>query len=593
MQPRGRTTVGRLWRASVLSLAAVGCEPDLVVGFAGRGEAAPGGASGDGTECNAGRSMVGSDAGGRVAVGSLPDGGEVSAGGSNDSGSIPSGLCASPGPSTTVPPPAQVVTKASNGSPIRSLVRVHANELPGPRLAGSNLGRSLATTGDLDHDGYDDLAIVGDYEGSPAVHLIYGRGKLPATIQLDRGEADAVLACPAALGEVEVTNAGDLDRDGQADLLVTLDVLSRRPGEGEAEISSEVPTDRVARTYLIYGTPIRLHGAIDLDAAQHPESIATLDVSLAADEPTVVATGVGDLDADGFDDFALTVRGSTPRVLVFYGGTKRVLGPQPAWAAANAVLETNEAGPLGITVARAGDVNADGHADLLVGVVDPGAATGPPGDGPGGQAYTMLVPGGPARFTGQQSLGRNATLLVGALGPSSIGDLDRDGADDILVRSETAAYLFYGCAQSELARQVELGEADARFSGVHLTPGTSRAQGPGDAGDLNLDGWPDFHLLSYAEDAPRGGVALHVVLGHAGRFSGAESIGDVSFTVLPDDGAMLDFSAASTGRLTGGRNRDLAFGMVSTPDHDPFGCVQLLGDWLANPRDASGVLVGP
>ena len=192
------------------------------------------------------------------------------------------------------------------------------------------------------------------------------------------------------------------------------------------------------------------------------------------------------MDGDGLDDLLIGAYGS--------GGTGAaylVLGPVTGTinlSTANATLVGEEAGDsAGYDVSNAGDVDGDGHDDLLV-----GAFRNSEGAHYAGAAYLVLGP-----VTGSRDLSLADAKLVGegrgdAAGPvSAAGDVNADGHDDILVgatnqgnRNEGAAYLVRG----PVTGTVDLSHADAKLVGAGPQDHAGYVSG---AGDVDADGRAD------------------------------------------------------------------------------------------------------
>jgi hypothetical protein len=208
------------------------------------------------------------------------------------------------------------------------------------------LGVAVASAGDINGDGYDDVIVSGvgaengqSFEGVAFVYLgsRAGLSHDPAW-SFESNQDNAFLG-------LSLGSAGDVNGDGFADVIVAA------PGYTD-ELRSQ------GRVYVFHGSASGL--------ASQPDWIAEGD-QREADFGTSVATA-GDLDRDGFDDVIIGAYNYTNgqlyegRVFV-YRGSPAGLGPTPAWQA-----ESNqEVGGLGVSVSTAGDVDGNGRPDLLIG----------------------------------------------------------------------------------------------------------------------------------------------------------------------------------------------------------------------------------
>jgi hypothetical protein len=389
-----------------------------------------------------------------------------------------------------------------------------------------DIGHVLAMPGDLDGDGFDDIVIgnvalpgptscVGESCASfrtTTITIVYGAPSMSADLAGRRATLQAWHG-----GQIDVAAAGDVDGDGHADLLVGDVGSSCAPGT----------------VLLLYGGT-RLSGTHELRTAGpviRDDSYCT---------GFGVPMGLGDLDGDGFDDFAVSARGdssvaTTAYLYVFYGGPERMEGRVSAQEAAALRLRTQDFHTRFGLAAPAGDVNGDGLADFLV------ARTGD---------HAHLVLGRRERATGEatiESLG--VPLATRSLhAPSGLGDLDGDGMDEIGLASATSDGLtrvLYG--RSEWGPLTVEEDAD-----VHLRAGSGCIV-LAHAGDVDGDGHRDFLC---GASGHRNGAAV-LVLGREGRLEGEVDLETEGVWVLGrslDDATLGTFGDATGHTVLGGRD---------------------------------------
>ena len=191
-------------------------------------------------------------------------------------------------------------------------------------------------------------------------------------------------------------------------------------------------------------------------------------------------TGIGDINGDGFDDFASGLPGRCQGAMTAAGSVTIVFGSSRANIGINSILPINTVtqielkglranGKLGQVIAGAGDVNGDGIADFALG--DPNYNNG------NGAIFVIYGSTSVQHLSQLSSLDFSKPIptnfgfriLSSAFGSqhfgSSIsiaGDVDGDGANDILVGQQnpngTWAYLIFGAKDS--AKLAELNDLD-------------------------------------------------------------------------------------------------------------------------------------
>jgi len=206
-----------------------------------------------------------------------------------------------------------------------------------------------------------------------------------------------------------VSAAGNVNGDTWGDILV-----------GAPKAAAPGSTVKQGLVYVFHGRP------------QGPTTVpvATLSAGLASLQASGFGTSVaaaGDINGDGYDDVVVGADRLKPGDLLPDAGALYIFYGRASGLSATpdlAVTGDRRDGRLGAAVAGAGDVNGDGHADVVAGA---------PGYSGRGAAYVFLgsasglVTETSQIITGTQGAARFGTAVAGA------GDINSDGFDDIVV----------------------------------------------------------------------------------------------------------------------------------------------------------------
>ncbi len=321
--------------------------------------------------------------------------------------------------------------------------------VPGVRFNGfdsrSRSGESVASAGDVNGDGLDDV-LIGTYARG-ASFMIYGQDAgtpLTGTIELsDVGSTVEGVRFNGPLPR-EVSSAGDVDGDGVGDVLIG---------------------DEDDTVYLIYGQDAgSLSGTIELyDVGTVVPGVKFSAESDRGGFSAWSVSSAGDVNGDGLDD--MLFRGFSHSNGLNLGKSYLIYG-QDSGAPLSGVIELSDVGAsvdgvkfngqhyqiIGRSVNSAGDVDGDGLGDLLISTgVDTFLVYGQDAGRPLPGTIELFevgttVPG--ARFTGS-----------GPLLPSSAGDVNGDGFADVIIGAPNSgqAFLIYGVPEPAMAVLVGLG----------------------------------------------------------------------------------------------------------------------------------------
>ncbi len=344
-------------------------------------------------------------------------------------------------------------------------------------------GHSVANAGDVNGDGFSDI-IIGAYEynsGQPnsgAAYIYYG------SLQgIDLNTFTKIENVPGShmLG-YSVSSAGDVNGDGFGDVVI-------------GDISYFVSWD--AQKGLIEGGALVYYGS---SQGLNTDTFSVLKNNQTESSFGWTVSSAGDVNGDGFDDVLVGDPNYDKQfdegAVVIYHGSQQGVSTTAA-----ITLEGNQQGEeFGLSLGCAGDVNADGFDDIIVGVPFHS-------NGQGSEGAALIFHGSIAGITNvPTTLENNVSGTRMGYSVSSVGDLNADGFNDIAVGCAAtdegvgAALIYYGSAAgiSNNSSKTTLTAEEPSYFGNSVSG----------AGDYNGDGYSDLIVGAMNYSPTKNGAAF-------------------------------------------------------------------------------------
>ena len=250
----------------------------------------------------------------------------------------------------------------------------------------SYFGTSACFVGDLDHDGRSEVAF-----GAPFASLNGPGSGMVCVYRANGTKLFTLLGANYQELGVSIAALGDVNQDGIVDFVV---------GSGE-------------------GLPAA-KGSVSVYSGADGALLKKIDGGESGGRFGSSVAGIGDVNSDGYPDFATVLSHSGGTITIWSGKDFGLLKSLGATAPGDAV---------GMVVANVGDIDGDGYADLGLGVprANTGASLGGLFRVYSGKTFAVLV----------EKSGSTVNAALGsALAPLG-GDWDGDGRADLLFTENT------------------------------------------------------------------------------------------------------------------------------------------------------------
>lgn len=361
--------------------------------------------------------------------------------------------------------------------------------------ANHYFGGAVAGAGDVNQDGHDDFIIGrGLYHPSmPSAGAAYVFSGQNGNLLYSYYGAN-----PEDNLGYSVSGAGDVNDDGFDDVIIG--------------------------TYHDDGN----YGSAFVYSGQDGDTLYVLHEESPGEHFGCSVSGVGDVNNDGFDDILVGAQFGD-RAYVYSGADASIL---------YTFYGESFGDNFGSKVSYAGDVNADGYFDILIGAHRNSAEAEC-----AGRAYVFSGKTGELIYTFS---GEYTYDYLGA-SLSAGGDINNDGFDDIIV----GAYLYPGGAANGRVDVYSGRTGELLWSRVGETNGGHYGSAVSGAGDIDQDGYADFMAYAYYNES-----------GHVLVYSGRT--GDVLYAIDGlEDGEQFGKSISNVGDVNNDGLEDVIIGAMN------------------------------
>jgi len=377
-----------------------------------------------------------------------------------------------------------------------------------------NAGESLSHAGDVNGDGFDDL-IIGTNALEDLSYVVYGSNTIPSSLNLTNLNGTNGFKIRGFGNDTEfVSSAGDINGDGLGDVLISYRYADPN-GNSAAGIC-----------YVIFGSSTSTSPSFILSNLNGSNGFEINGID-PGDWSGVSISCAGDVNADGIDDLIIGASLADPNGNNSAGESYVVFGSTIQFPSTLNLSTLNGSNGFvingidpndnsGHSVSTAGDINADGITDILIGARN----ADPNGNSSAGESYIVFGSNNqfPASINLSSLNGTNGFTINGidaidfsGNSVSPAGDFNADGIDDVIIGAFRAgpngttwageSYILFG---SNLPFPASINLSTLNGSNGFVINGIDSGDESGisvsNAGDINGDGIDDIIIGAFEAD---------------------------------------------------------------------------------------------